>query len=477
MDDALEKIVDSGWFPIKDQSLQAALPATPASLLNTLSDAHPLSELTAVEQVVGTWLSANVLPVINQRLHTHRMSATSGDAKHYNPLNPHTLLKFLLARSLAALERHNKHDLHLTDVTTLSRSLIGVNRYNAINASFDIGDHVIEQLFASIAPHLHTFITPGSDSCIDETVFPHFGRTAAERGKLRNIPGKPHDYGMVAYVLAQPLALSWRTVCLGLCPTFGTDPVKPIEAALRLLRSLPRLGHVSLDGNHLIADSLWSHPTHVRLFSRLGLQFTVSVPEGSPLVPTELFAFAQEDLPVNETRTYQRNDLVLQVIQSSEDGEMRMTSVLSNLWRNRNSSAPASPSVWPYKIAQIVHKMMTSADIVAAFNLDPDWSSRSKETLIHLAMGWDVLRPEVQQSGSEPFTYEMASALTLPALREVHRQKLGRVSRTKKSKAQLLHDLFPGEVREHDESITQKKSQKRRLEIQHQISNRDEVPS
>jgi hypothetical protein len=90
-------------------------------------------------------------------------------------------------------------------------------------------------------------------------------------------------------------------------------------------------------------------------------------------------------------------------------------------------------------------------------------------------MGWDILRPEEQQSGNEPFTFEMASALTLDTLRVVHRQKIPRVPRTKKSKAQLLHDLFPGEVREHDVDITQRKSQKRRLQLQHQISDQDEV--
>lgn len=244
--------------------------ATPATLLQSALGIEPLSALAAVEQVIGTWLSANVLPLINQRLHTHFASATHSAAKLFKQINVQTLLRFLFARCLAALERHNKHDLVLTEVTALRKSLIGYNRYNAINASFDVGDHVIEQLFASIALHLHTFIAPGTDSCVDETVFPHFGRRAADRGKLRNIPGKPHDYGMVAYVLAQPLALSWHSVCLGLCPTFGTNPIKPIDAALHLLRSLPRLGHVSLAGNHLIADSLWSHPIHVRLFSRLG---------------------------------------------------------------------------------------------------------------------------------------------------------------------------------------------------------------
>jgi hypothetical protein len=429
-----------------------------------------------VERVVGTWLSANVLPVLLARLHTHRDTSTPASAKRFNPITVQLLLKFFFARCLDALERHNKHDLYLNDLVTLRQTLIGVNWYDAINSSFDIGDHVIEQLFSSISTHLHTFIAPGSDSCVDETIFPHFRRVASDYGKLRNIPGKPHDYGMVAYVLAQPLALSWRPVCLGLSPTFGTNPVKPIDAALHLLRSLPRLGHLFLVGNHLIADSLWSHPAHIRVFSKLALQFSVPVSEGNSLIPKELFTLAQEDHPVNYTRTYKYGTLVLQVIQTSENGEMRTTLVLSNAWAVPNELPQTQPSVWPFKIAQLAYKTMSCADIVAAFDLDPEWISKPRETLIHLPMGWDVLRPEGQQSGDEPFTYEMASKLTLPALKAVHLHKLAGVSRTRKSKSQLLHDLFPDEVREHDEDITQRKSQKRRLELQHQIANRDEVP-
>jgi len=233
--EALEKIVDSRWLPIRDHSLTPKLPATPATLLRASLGDLPLSEIAAVEQVIGTWLSANVLPVIGSRLHTHRGAAPSLQKKHFNPINVQLLLNFLFARCLDALERHNKHDLSVTEVKRLRKRLIGVNRYEAINSSFDIGDHVIEQLFSSIAKHLQIFIAPGSDSCVDEMIIPHFGRAASDRGKLRNIPGKPHDYGMLAYVLAQPLALSWRSVCLGLSPTFGTNPVKPVEAALQLL--------------------------------------------------------------------------------------------------------------------------------------------------------------------------------------------------------------------------------------------------
>lgn len=67
---------------------------------------------------------------------------------------------------------------------------------------------------------------------------PFFPGDAADRGKLCNIPGKPHDHGMVAYVLAQPFALSWRSACLGLVLTFGWILVKLVEAAILLLQSL-----------------------------------------------------------------------------------------------------------------------------------------------------------------------------------------------------------------------------------------------
>jgi hypothetical protein len=162
---------------------------------------------------------------------------------------------------------------------------------------------------------------------VDETIFPHYGRNAFDQGKLQCIKGKPFDYGMVVYLLAQPLLFSRLPICLAICPTFLGSAPKPIDVALSLLAAVPAGSHVAFSSKHLIADSLWSAPVHLDLYQHRKIPFTVAIKADNGFLPDGLIDLAGDDLPTGACRTYSNGALVLQVTASDSD----ITAVISGV--------------------------------------------------------------------------------------------------------------------------------------------------
>jgi hypothetical protein len=81
-------------------------------------------------------------------------------------------------------------------------------------------------------------VTPGSLSCVDETILPHYGKIANDAGKLINIPDKPWDFGMLAYPLCQRFFFSQLPVCLAFRLNCLSIALTPGNMALALLADI-----------------------------------------------------------------------------------------------------------------------------------------------------------------------------------------------------------------------------------------------
>lgn len=272
----MENIVTSGWYSIRDHSLQLAVPDNPAQVNDSIFNSTH-SELDLVRLVFGSWLEQYIIRPVNEKLHNSRRIVVESSKKHYNPVKLEELLHFFLAHFLRGLERHKKHDIDATRLSHLQHSLMGVNRYEALAGCLDVGDNIMASICESLATHFKKFVIPGTSSCVDETIFPHYGEKAFNDGNLVHIPGKPFDYGMVTYTLAQKFTFTHLPVCLGLCPNFCGVRVTPTAAAISLLGHLPPQGVVSFNDKHLHADSLWSMPVTIAALTLCKIPFTIAI--------------------------------------------------------------------------------------------------------------------------------------------------------------------------------------------------------
>lgn len=154
----------------------------------------------------------------------------------------------------------------------------------------------------------------------------------------------------------------------------------------------------------------------------------------------------------------------------------RRSGALQSLaWNILGKVDTPQPTVWPYKVAMAMYKEMSVEQLVNAFELDDSFLSSTTPLIIHFKTGWDVLRPADCQSSNEPFTYEIAKKLSLKALKEVHKQKLSKSAQTRKSKLDLINEIFTEEARECDDDIANHKKQKRRLTLSHLSARKEEV--
>ncbi len=107
--------------------------------------------------------------------------------------------------------------------------------------------------------------------------FSYYGENAIERGLTQHIPGKPYDFGLVTYLLAQPLEFIGLAIFLAACPTWLVTRPTSYEVALRLLSFGPTKMTVYSHQQHLIADSLWSTPNQLKSFTHSDVSLTIAI--------------------------------------------------------------------------------------------------------------------------------------------------------------------------------------------------------
>lgn len=398
------------------------------------------SELEILELVLGDWLRNHFLGPLNVALTAHRARVHRGTRKSYNPVDYNHLLAFFLRRFISSLSKNKKHNISSLTLESLESELMGKKRAKVLNACFALGPQQVEDILSSLSSYLLKWILPGATACVDETVFPYYGKMAFDAGLLQKIPGKPYDYGLVSYLIAQPLLLSGLPVCLGVAATWAGPPPSPIEASLILLRRLDHQLIIHFGSRHLVADSLWSHPAHLDRFDRENVLYTVAVKATNSALPSGLYTLASEDLPALHARTYSNGSLVFQIYNEGDS----VTGVLSNAWEVPGQATPTLHQIGKYKTAQYLFRHESVSSLVAMFRLSEEYLKESKVNVIFTGTGWDVLRPREKQGDSGPLTIAEAREMSKESLLTIH-QQVHRKHRAAKSmtKEELLLDLFP----------------------------------
>ncbi len=447
-----------------DARLQRHEEDLPAQIRYPLSR-REFSPLELVELILGKWLNAEILPLVNINLRTMERRVSKPQRKYYKPCFSSEFLRFILKRMLGDLIKKEKHSISPSALEELMKSLMGIHRHNVLSSSLTFGARQLDKIFKSVPKIIQDWVALGTIYCIDESIFPFFGRAAFEQGLLQLIPNKPHDYGLVTYFMSQRLLFTSLPIAIDLVPTWIGTPPKPLDAAIYMLRR----NRVPDQHQHLITDNLWAAPSHFLSYLRLGIRYTMSVKTSPGGDLTQLIALASTDLPTGKTRTYARDDQVLQVTQVED----HITIVISNAWSVKDLPLPHIRPRGTYASADALFKNETAAGLCDMFDLGDAWLTEQPKDIIFYTLGWDVTRPANNQDQSTLLDRAACQKLKVRQLRPIfmHHTKLRHLP-ANISKPKMLSILF-GDESETEES--EPKTAKRKREVADLGHLRDQV--
>lgn len=385
---------------------------------------------------------------IDQGLEMKRKSVAKGSSKHYRTLYDGELLAYILYRSIGALLKHKEHGLAPERLSAAAAGLCSTKRASAISGRFAVGPIVLEAILASWSAHICSYAKPGSQSIANETTFPHFGKKADDEQYLQRIPGKPHDYGLISYILAQRMQHTQLPIALALSINHLTRTLTPTDCVLELHSAL-----IAADPNgpmqrQLVADSLWSSAPSLDAFDRHHIQYCVSLKTDSNAVPAALFNVADSELPEHASRTYTNGNRTFEVL--NEPGLTRRT--LTNMCVEDIPPSRDNRRLGLYETAVLLFDNESPKELVRMFRLGDEWATKTNAEIIQHRLGWDVLRSEDQQGTNAPLTLADAKTMNLSQLQAIRAQLLPRAKQSIGTKEEMLRELFPNEQHASDDN-------------------------
>jgi hypothetical protein len=453
----LEEIEASGWRPKIDQSPRFSNDPTD-SILRPLHYRSSYSALEFLHLVLGSWLERVVQPYIDQGLKIMKQTVAEGSSKHYRPLRSRELLAYILYRSIEALQKHKKHDIAPGRLADVAARLCSEKRRGAISGRFAVKSNILEDILASWTAHICSFAQPGSLSVADEAMFPHFGKKADDERLLQQICGKPHDFGLISYILAQRLQHSDLPIALALSINHLTQTLTPTGCVLKLHSAVVAADPNGPAKRQLVVDSLWSAASTLEAFDLHGIQYCVSVKTDSKVIPAPLFEVAASDLPTHTSRTHTNGSSTFEVV----NADKHTVRLLTNMYAEDTEPVANHTRKGSYKTAVHLFDNESPQELVRIFQLDETWATKASALIIYHHLGWDVLRSEAQQGTNATLTYADAKGMKVSQLRAIRAQMLPRARQSVGTKEDMLHELFPNEQREVDETRAAEQGQKRK---------------
>ena len=304
-----------------------------------------------------------------------------------------------------------------------------------------LGKLIDERIFPQMRAKMEAD-TFGNCVVIDEAIHSYFAPTAKADHKLRHIPAKPHQDGLLTYVLCQRLHYSGRPISIAFAPTFLDESSSPRDTLVGMIVSLERAGiHPDLEWC-IIADSLWSYPTYLSEFVALAWRFIVTAKENCTLVPQALRTLSQTDLVLGQARTYSDGFLTLQTYLSERGVSHILTNAVGVSHHDQNRSIP----VLSYHTALSFFTRDSAGGLKTAFSLKPTCLSLRKEQLVHQLTGWDVLREPSQQGSDDPLSEKRLQSFKSAQVSAVYRNTFHRNPPSTATKKDMIAALCPEET-------------------------------
>jgi hypothetical protein len=405
-----------------------------------------------VQRFYVPWLDAVILPELNRRMERLHSNRRDTIWQYATPVNATELLRWIL---YCAYKGSALKDSLAAERPKLLKSLMSTHRWNAIHRALSWDDSQIDEVASSFFPHICRFVDLGPSSVTDESTFHTKSKEARQLGRSRSAANKPKKQVLWNHTSGQRLCRSQHPILFDVIPCWLGKSVTPEQAILEFFRRAMQGSHYQ----HAIADALFCTTASLQQFAAAGLKVTMMLKGNAGKIYSVLSDFLAQDLMPNQSRLVHKGEYVLEV--SMTDSEQRAV-ISSNfeLIDRPEKFGPEGGPIGPYAFAVQANNLLTSAEMQQIFIGARECGETEGPKIIRACLGWDPLRPEKEQEGNEPLTYEQASQFKRDALYYIATKARG-VGKIPKNirKYEILELLFPG-GRPPPEEMSKKKKRK-----------------
>lgn len=452
----MAKIEASAFRPIFDASLEISANKSKARVKMLPSRGLP-TILEVFESVFGAWISDCLLGELYGKIDELAPTVAVTQHRRWKHFSYSQVMAFFLNQFLQAIKSLPLKDQDNNKIDALMQGLVSDETHKVICASLKFGDVVLKKILAGIPHCVQRLVELGGTIVVDEAIWPYYSPAGKFENKYVHIPSKPHKDGMLTYLLCQRFHFTNRPFALTFCPTFLDTSPTPREALMELDAHLLNAGFEHPTNWILVADSLWSYPSHILEFLELKWRFVVSAKNHTTAFPAELNALASKDLLLGHARTYSDGFLTAQVYHSTQG----VTSIISNIACARGAAPPGDLPLLSYSTALKIFKDDSPASIVRAFNLPIDSVVLPKALLVHRALRWDVLQPATDQGSTAPLSREVLQSFARCQVEEIFKLKFPKIKTRSLSVEMMIEELCPSDNRPlRPESLSAKKKHK-----------------
>ncbi len=216
--------------------------------------------------MLGQLTGEKILSQLNANLEAHAHSHPQQQQRRYKKASSLDLKVYFLDIFLEGIREGPDKEPTDSVIAAAHEILTAHTQQFIFNLELNFGDQVLTDIIDSIPHYIGKLVQFGSCIVIDEALSSFFAPSAKSEHKLRHIPEKPHQDGMLTYILCQRLHYTGRPLSIAFAPTFFDNPPTACDALIYTIGTLERAGISPSLHWSFIADSLWSYPSYLSEF-------------------------------------------------------------------------------------------------------------------------------------------------------------------------------------------------------------------
>lgn len=396
----------------------------------------PVSELYMLRQIFSAEIVENViLPRINDNLGISKSKCSPGEASRYKPVTAEEWWAFFMRLLTDRLGQQGRAGGLSAAEKEFATSEISDHRYSAIRQAHAFAEKDIEALAEAVRLQLRTKVAFGNFGVVDETLISYTGHDMRRLGIDIQIPGKPHDYGMLRYALALRMLYSGMPILVDFDMRLPSHKVSGPEALERLVRrNFPNL-QLPL---HIYADSLFAGTSQIAHFRRTAVTFTISFGSNAESRLRSLRESALPFLAGSRGLTYSTPSYVVQLTH----GQDAPTCVVSSYWRPTFEHPLLPINTDKRQIALALFGCEASdSGLREHLGIAPNAQYASRAELVSAWLGWNLWQPTPGADGLQ-YTTENLNELGKPLLKILHASLPNCSGGASKKKETLVKDIL-----------------------------------
>ncbi len=410
MDAVIAEADKQGWQPLPLPALTLIAKPRDPSISLSISYGHntPLSILQQMltNETLIQYLLAPLNAILANARHDHEIT----DLKRLASLD---IAQWWCFVARWVLENVNvpatREDRHCELRKRASRAF-GDHRFSAVHARLIFGTTHFLALVGSVRQAFANLVTPGSIVAIDDQLISYFGQDMRNESLAVQIPDKPHGYGLFSVGAAVKLPKSGRRLLIDIEVQEASYKITPQSALVSILSRLrSQVSHQFIS----IFDSAFVTKQTISRLTSWDQLFVASLKLNRAADFSAVLKLGSADIPTDQSRTFAKEDLVLQISQRVS----HITSILTNAFSHPTWYQPNPQSPITHTTSWNLYAVFSLPELTHLFPAARLPQTNDPSEIAKRITGIDPLLPPHGEDGKQTLTLEYMDTLDVPSLR------------------------------------------------------------